>query len=72
MVLQVNSLRDVNSRYQTYQMEVYLRLFWFDYRLAYDGDCVPLGPVGSLAYDEETEYAPQGWNSQSRGVRVVR
>ena len=51
VVLQVNSLRDVDTRDQTYSIEVYLRVFWFDYRLAYDGECVSLGAVNSLAYD---------------------
>ena len=54
-VLQINSLHEVNTKDQTFEVEVYLRVFWIDYRLAYDAECLHLGAVESLSYDGDIQ-----------------
>ena len=54
-VLQVNSLHGVTTKDQTFEVEVYVRIFWIDYRLAYDAECLHLTAVGSLAYGGDIE-----------------
>ena len=54
-VLQVNSLHNVDTKAQTFEVEVYLRVFWIDERLAYDAECLQLAAVGSLSYNGDIQ-----------------
>ena len=73
---QLNSLRNVDTKAQTFLIEIYLRVFWFDYRLAYDGSCTQPDAVASHSYD--ASYVSEIWtpdvftNSEAEEGQVLK
>ena len=55
VVFQMNKLKDVDTRLQTFTIDAILRVLWFDYRLAYDESCLQLGSGYSLNFASHLE-----------------
>lgn len=57
--LQINRLADVDTKVQTFTVEVWLRTIWQDGRLAYDNECLPMDSMGAIGLP--TKYVSQVW-----------
>ena len=52
-VLQVMQLKEVDTRKQTFRIETQVRVFWYDFRLVYDPDCIQLDPLDGISFAPE-------------------
>ena len=50
--MQVNKLKNVETKTQTYALDVSVRVVWYDTRLAYDATCLQLDSIGNAGLPE--------------------
>ena len=55
VVFQMNKLKDVDTKLQTFTVDVFFRILWFNHRLAYDETCLQLGSGYSLNFGSHLE-----------------
>lgn len=50
--MQINKLKSVNTKEQTYTLDVWQRVIWHDARLTFDASCLQLDQLGAMGVSE--------------------